>query len=428
MANAIFTEIGTVMKRPLLLALLYAALLPAWASEALPGVSVESLLTAAREASPELRMVRLEAEAAHERIAPAGALPDPMLRIELENITRNGTQGATLSPARVGDTKYTLLQPLPFWGKRDLKRELAAAEAAQASGRANETWSEVAGRIKTLYAQYWLTGQALQLSRENIELTRQLEKTAQVRYAGGLAAQQDAIRAQLERSNMDSEQLGMAAEYRQLGVFINAMLARPAGAALAAPAALRPLPSGLDGAALNARLLAKNPQLAIEAARLGGAEKNRELAYRNRYPDFTVGVAPMQVENRVDAWGVMLEMNLPLQQGTRRSQERESERMLEAATARQEAVSHRLHGELAATLASLEAAQATETITRQRLLPQSELTFKAALAGYENGKVDFATLLDAQRQIRNARLALLRAQASQQMRLAEIEKLLGEDL
>jgi outer membrane protein TolC len=50
------------------------------------------------------------------------------------------------------------------------------------------------------------------------------------------------------------------------------------------------------------------------------------------------------------------------------------------------------------------------------------------LAGYETGKVDFATLLDAQRQIRNARLALLRAQASQQLRLAEIERLLGEDL
>jgi outer membrane protein TolC len=42
--------------------------------------------------------------------------------------------------------------------------------------------------------------------------------------------------------------------------------------------------------------------------------------------------------------------------------------------------------------------------------------------------VDFATLLDAQRQIRNARLALLRAQASQQQRLADIERLLGEDL
>lgn len=428
MASAIAIKAFAIMKHPLLVFLLYATTLPLAAAEPLPGASVESLLAVAREGSPDVRMGRLEAEAARERIAPAGALPDPMLRMELENITRNGSQNASLSPSRVGDTKYTLLQPLPFWGKRDLKREVAAAEAEQASGRAADTWSEVASRIKTLYAQYWLTRQTLQLTRENIELTRQLEQIAQVRYAGGLAAQQDAIRAQLERSGMDGELVGMESEFRQLSAFINAMLARPGSAPLAEPTALRPLPARLEPAALNARLQAGNPQLGIENARVGGAEKSRELAYRNRYPDFTVGVSPMQVANRIDAWSLMLEMNLPLQQGTRRSQERESERMLEAAAARKEALGHRLHGELNGAVSNLEAARELEQITRQRLLPQAELTFNAALAGYENGKVDFATLLDAQRQIRNARLALLRAQATQQMRLADIERLLGEDL
>lgn len=397
-------------------------------AEPLPGASVESLLAAAREHSPDVRMVRLEAEAARERIQPAGALPDPVLRIELENITRNGSQNATLDPTRTGDTKYTLMQPLPFWGKRDLKRDVASAEARQAESRASDTWAEVASRIKTLYAQYWLTGQSLQLTRENIELTRRLEQIAQARYAGGLAAQQDAIRAQLERSAMDAELVGMESEFHHLMVFLNAMLARPSGAALAEPATLRPIPARLDGALLNERLIAANPQLAIETARVGGAGKSRELAYRNRYPDLTLGVAPMQVGNRVDAWSLMLEMNLPLQQGTRRSQERESERMLEASAARKEALGHRLMGDLSAALSNLDAARTTEQITRTRLLPQAELTFKSALAGYENGKVDFATLLDAQRQISNARLALLRAQASQQIRLAEIERLLGEDL
>ncbi|NTV71706.1 MAG: TolC family protein [Azonexaceae bacterium] len=419
------------MKRPPLLTTFLALLLTALAAhgaEPLPGASVESLLAAAREHSPDVRMVRLEAEAARERIQPAGALPDPVLRIELENITRNGSQNATLDPTRTGDTKYTLMQPLPFWGKRDLKRDVASAEAEQASGRAADTWAEVASRIKSLYAQYWLTGQSLQLTRENIELTRRLEQIAQARYAGGLAAQQDAIRALLERSAMDAELVGMESEFHHLMVFLNAMLARPSGAALAEPAALRTIPARLDGSVLNDRLIAANPQLAIETARVGGAEKSRELAYRNRYPDLTLGVAPMQVGNRVDAWSLMLEMNLPLQQGTRRSQERESERMLEAATARKEALGHRLQGDLNAALSNLESARTTEQITRTRLLPQAELTFKSALAGYENGKVDFATLLDAQRQIRNARLALLRAQASQQLRLAEIERLLGEDL
>ena len=413
----------------LLRSLLLASLLTSAAhAETLPGANVESLLAIAREGSPDVRMVRLEAEAARERIEPAGALPDPFLRVELENLTRSGTQEATISPSRVGDTKYLLAQPLPFWGKRDLKREIAAAEAEQAGGRAVDAWAEVASRIKGLYAQYWLTHRALQLTRENIALSRQLEQIAQVRYAGGLAAQQDAIRAQVERSNLDNELVGMETEYRQQAASINAMLARNANAPLAEPSALRPLPARLDAAKLSERLVERNPQLAIEAARIDGAGKGRDLAYRNNFPDFIVGVQPMQVGDRVDAWNLMLELNIPLQQGTRRSQEREAERMLEAAAARKEALGHRLHGELSGALASLEAARTTEDITRNRLLPQAELTFKSALAGYETGKVDFATLLDAQRQIRNARLVLLRAQASQQQRLADIERLLGEDL
>jgi outer membrane protein TolC len=56
------------------------------------------------------------------------------------------------------------------------------------------------------------------------------------------------------------------------------------------------------------------------------------------------------------------------------------------------------------------------------------VNLQAALAAYETGKVDFAALLDAERQVRQARLALLSAEVEAQMRLAEIERLIGEDL
>ena len=93
------------MARPslLLLATLFAVgffALPAATADTLPGATVESLLAAAREGSPDLRMVRLEADAAAERVGPAGALPDPVFRLELENITRNGSQNPTLLPGR----------------------------------------------------------------------------------------------------------------------------------------------------------------------------------------------------------------------------------------------------------------------------------------------------------------------------------------
>jgi outer membrane protein TolC len=176
------------------------------------------------------------------------------------------------------------------------------------------------------------------------------------------------------------------------------------------------------------RLRANNPGLFADEARIRAAEKNRDAVYRNRYPDLALGISPIQTRNRVSEWELMLELNIPLQQGSRRSQEREAERMLEAARAKRDAGANRLLTELAENVSAFEAAQRIERLTRSELLPQAELTFQAALAGYENGKVDFATLLDAQRQIRKAKQDVIKAQAEQQVRLAEIEKLTGREI
>ena len=125
-------------------------------------------------------------------------------------------------------------------------------------------------------------------------------------------------------------------------------------------------------------------------------------------------------------WELMVELNLPLQQASRRAQEREADSLLAAARARREATAQQGLGELGEALSALDAARRTDALLTHSLLPQVELTFRAALAGYETGKVDFTTLLDAQRQIRLARQSRLKAQAEAQMKLAEIERLVEE--
>lgn len=404
--------------------------LPAQAQTALPGADVEGLLTIARDGNPEYVGMRLEAEAAVERIAPAGALPDPKLRTELMDITKGGQQNATLSPSRVGSTRYTLMQDVPWFGKRDLKREIAELEAESARGRALGTWADVSARIKTTYAQQYYLARNERLTREILDLMARLEKVAQARYAGGLAAQQDVIRAQVEQTSMRNELIALETERHHMHTRMNALLARPANAPLSEPEKLRPIPAPvkLDYTALEDRARTRNPLLSADEARIKSAEKNRELTYKNRYPDFTFGVVPNQMQNSVKQWDLMVEMNIPLQQGTRRAQERESEAMLAAARSRRETTANQVLADLSENLVGLDAARQTEALATDSLLPQSELTFKSALAGYENGKVDFATLLDAQRQIRQARQNQIRAQAEGQARLAEIERILGEDL
>jgi cobalt-zinc-cadmium efflux system outer membrane protein len=419
-------------RRLLLMALVSAGALMATAAPAVElGENVQSLLDQARAQSPELALMRAEAEAAAQRVQPAGALPDPILRVELMNINNYGNEaGFNLLPNKVGETRYTLMQSLPAWGKRDLRRGVAQSDAQQAAARTAGAWTELAARIKTSYARYYLAAGNEKLTREILDLMSRVEQIAQARYAGGLVVQQDAIRAQLEQTGMRSELILQENEKRQVRARLNALLARDAAAPLAEPAALRPLPpvSGLDAAALAQRARDNNPQLVAEAARIQGAQKNRELTQRNRYPDFNVGVFPSQMGSRITTWGVMVEVNIPLQQETRRSQEAEAEAMLVAARAKSEALVNQLVGDLGENLAGLDAARRTEALIANQSLPQSELSLRSAIAAYENGKLDFTALLEAQRLIRKTRLDRLKAQVEAQMRLAEIERIVGEDL
>lgn len=407
--------------------------LPLWAAaqQAALGNDLASLLEHARQNNPDLAAMQHEAAAAAQRVQPAGALPDPVLRVELENFNNYGNSSSpSLLPSKVGQTKYTLMQQLPAWGKRDLRRNAAEADVRQAQARASVLWAEQAARIRTAYAQYFLASRNERITRELLDLVARMEQVAQTRYAGGLAPQQDAIRAQLEQTAMRSELIAVANEKRQVQARLNALLGRAPGAALAEPQGLPGLTGvvALPATELQNRARSANPLVLAESARLQAAQSNRDLTLRNRYPDFNVGITPTQMGSRVTEWMLMVELNIPLQQSTRRSQEREAAAMVEAARARAEAAANQAAADVEEQLSALEAARRSEELIRTRQLPQAELSLQSALAGYETGKVDFTSLLDAQRQTRRARLELLKAQADAQMRAAEIERILGEAL
>ena len=401
------------------------------ASAAELGADVQGLLEQARTQNPELALMRAEAEAAAQRVQPAGALPDPLLRVELMNVNNYGNEaGFNLLPNKVGETRYTLMQMLPWWGKRDLKRDIAHADVQQAQARTAAAWAELSMRIQAAHARYYLAAGTERLTREVLDLMKRVEQIAQARYAGGLVGQQDAIRAQLEQSTMRAELIMLRSEKRQQRARLNALLAREADAPLAEPQALRPLPppASLDAGALAQRFRANNPQLVAEEARLASAEKNRDLTRRNRYPDFSVGLQPTQMGSRITSWGVMFEVNIPLHHGTRRALEAEAEAMVAAARARSRNLESQLVGELRETVAMLDAARESEALATNQTLPQSELGLRSAIAAYENGRLEFTALLEAQRQIRKARQEQLRAQAEARVRLAEIERIVGEPL
>jgi outer membrane protein TolC len=101
---------------------------------------------------------------------------------------------------------------------------------------------------------------------------------------------------------------------------------------------------------------------------------------------------------------------------------------LAAAEASLEAARARIDARLGVSYAAFESSQDKARLLRGTLLPQAEATLKGAEAGYETGKVDFNTLIEAERQILRTRLTLLDAEVEAFLRLAELEQLTGTAL
>ncbi len=386
------------------------------------GATVQELLAYAETHNPDLAVARLEVQAAEARVQPAGAFDDPMLEIELREMDR--------SLNRIGSVKYLFTQPLPFFGKRGLRTEVAQAGVKSAEGQERATAAEIRERIKLLFAQLFQVHEAARLNHEILGILQDLERITDVRYSSGLAPQQDVIKSQVEQTAIRNELITLETDAVHIRGRLNSLLNRPAGAALAEPRALRPAPpaSAMDIAALEDRVRAGSPLLFTQEAQVAASDASRQLVERNRYPDFFVGFGPIQADDRLEAWEAKIGVNIPLQQESRRSREREAAANLDAARARRDAIASRLLNELHESLSGWEAARRKEGLIERALLPQATVNYQSALAGYEAGKVDFATLLDAERQMKAARLERLRARVEQEARLAQIERMIGGEL
>jgi len=84
--------------------------------------------------------------------------------------------------------------------------------------------------------------------------------------------------------------------------------------------------------------------------------------------------------------------------------------------------------ELREASARLEAAVRSISIYRDGLLPQTEQSFQAAVAAYQTGGVNFMTLLDAQRTIRDVRMGYYKALVDYEQSRADMERAVGKEL
>jgi outer membrane protein TolC len=386
---------------------------------------LESLTAIALTENPRLSALDAAYQGARAQIAPAGALPDPMLTYTF--------QGAPLdnpSPAKATENRIQLEQMLPFPGKPGLMRSMAAEEAAMAGAQLEQARLEVAAELRRAYYDLDLTRASIGILEESAATLGVMVDAMRTRYEVGRGLQADLLKAKVELA-MEEARLAMLrrqvpAALARVNAVLNRAPEEPLETSL--PDSLGPGETALpDSASLEARALRVSPMVRMRERAAARSEFGVRLARREGLPDFTVGAGYMGMRDMPDAWMGMIGITLPIWRagkvGPLRQAAEAARLQADAELAQTRADARRM---LREAWAMTSAAQVMVRLYRDSVVPQAELSRISSQTAYANGAIGSLDLLDAQRSWLQARLGQRDALAEYRTSLVELALAAGD--
>ncbi len=388
-------------------------------------IDADAVVEAARAGNPEVREAVARARAAREEIDRVGALDDPKLKVEAENVPWSHAG----SFRRDEDNKFGVMQDFPFPGKLSLRSETALREAEAAYQEARERERDVVLRIRKGYYDYYAASREMEILREHVALLEEMEKAADARYRAGTAPQQDVLRTQVELVKLHNDVLFVSQRIDSARAALNALLNRPVQAPLGPPGEIVPREETFDADALLARAKAERPELRAADLKVRASLVGLTLAERDAsLPDFFVGADYMQSPGMEDGWGAMVGINLPWFTGKHAAEVRKMKQTLRADEFGAAAAKNRVAFEVRDAARRVEAVRKSLTLFRGELLAKSAQGVEVSRAAYAVGQATLLDVLDAERSLRDVNLDYHRALAAYESAVADLERAVGADL
>ncbi len=404
---------------------------PLWArdrAQAEP-VVLADLIEEALSVNPRVMAAENLWRAAMETIPQAKAMPDPMLSYGhfFSSIETR------LGPQR---NKLSLSQRLPFFGKLSLKEKIAGEQAFVLEEQFQQARLEVILLVKEAYYSLFWMYEAVAIAESEQDVLRRLATAALKKYAAGTAAQQDALKAQLEISKLTDRLLILGQGRRSAASQLNALLNRPPDTDLdpVRQAAIPALTSDPDS--LLARAQEARPELR-RADRI--IQKNNfhvELAKKNYWPDLNVMVDYFDIgsgstthsEDGRNAWMASVGINIPLWRGKLRAAEAEAAIRLKASQDLRQDLHNNTSARIHELFTEVKMYEEQALLYEHSLIPQAEQALRSAEVAYIAGKTDFLSILDGERMVFQLKTAFAKLTADRGKSLARLERVVGNEI
>lgn len=378
--------------------------------------------------NPNLDATRLRIQAAHEAVHRVQVLEDPQVMITSDQNKFHKTSDFTPM------MDYEISQAIPFPGKLRLKGEIAKQVMLQRQSVEITTYRELIRQTKLIYYQLYTNDVSLRINTENTGLVNALIEDGMGLYRSGNGEYAEIIKMQLELQMLEEQRLMLEADRVMFQSMLNALLNRSPNEPLGRPVAAFSKSFHLSFDQAESIALASRSELHGMQAMVMEQEKMAQLAKRNYYPDFMVGVAYERMNNNFDghvddAWMLKVGFNIPIWISEKQAREvREARSNAFANQKELEGMQAMISGKLKELLAKLKSTDDKILLYRNGILPKVKEAFSALLSSYRSGEGKFLLLLDTWRQAFNAELEYERFLSEREIILAELERAMGVNL
>ncbi len=379
--------------------------------------------------NPQLEALYQAMESDSVKTPAAGALPDPVISINLMNLP---VDNFVFNQEPMSGKQIAFMQKFPLFGKLKLKEDIAKLSVQSRKFYWQEARNKLAADVRRFYLELFYLEQSLKTIEENQQLLRQLISVSQTRYATGKGAQQDVLKAQVELSKLMRQSIVVTQKKQSMWARLKSQLNYAVDESFGLPREISYDPESFVDQTLKEYMLNKRPLLKLAEIELEKYQKQVSLINKTLLPDITASVAYTQREVLKNGLGGTdylsggISLNIPLYFWRKQQPEIQARKiMVRKGLSEEQNIRNRMLFQIEDLLAKLEKNATLIRLYETGILPQARQSLTAAFTGYQTDKIDFLTLLNNQKTLLNLQLEYVQALTDYYKSLSDLAYVTG---
>jgi outer membrane protein TolC len=365
-----------------------------WATDPLTLIEAQRI---AVDRSQQLVAQEALTAAAKEQAVAAGQLPDPVLKLGIDNLPADGADRGSLTRDFMTMRRIGVMQEITRSEKRQLRSERFERDAQRAQALRQLTLANLQRDTALAWLDRYYTQAMRELVQQQLEETRLQIQAADIAFRAGRGSQSDVFAARSAVIQLEDRVSQIGRQSRNASL----MLARWVGTTDAD----RPLSGSPPWQTTSLQIgvsserIKQHPDLLAISAEIDTVETDARLAQANKQADWSVEASYAQ---RGPTYSNMISIgvSIPLQWDQKNRQNRELAAKLalvDEAKARYEDMLRNHEAEVRGWLNDWQTGKDRVARYRNELIPTARQRTEAALTSYRTGKSDLAGALAARR-------------------------------